>query len=64
MADFGSVAAVGTALSRTQFEAAYQGAALRTLRDAIDLEGQLAVQLIQSAVITDPGVGRNLDVLA
>jgi len=62
MADFGSVAAIGTSLSRAQFEAAYQGAVLGQLRDAIDLEGQLAVQLIQSAVVAGGDVGQNLDI--
>jgi hypothetical protein len=62
MADFGSVAAIGTSLSRVQFEAAYQGAVVGQLRDAIELEGDLAVKLIQSAVIAGGPIGQNLDV--
>ena len=64
MADFGSVAAIGSSLSRVQFETAYQGAVFRQQRDMIDLEGQLAVQLIQSAAIPGGDIGQNLDVSA
>lgn len=64
MADVGSVAAIGGALSRVEFETAYQGAVLRNQKDAIDLQGQLAVQLIQSASVPGGDIGQNLDVLA
>jgi hypothetical protein len=55
------VAAVG--LQGVRIAAEINAALLRTQHDAIELEGQLAVQLIQSAVITDSDVGGNLDVI-
>ncbi len=52
------------ALGRIEFEAQFQAAALRNQQDVQELLGQQSLQLIQSAAITSPDIGNNLDVLA
>ncbi len=64
MAGASSIAALGAGLESARLETEYQALALRRQVDALNLQGDLALQLIQSAVITDQAVGANLDVTA
>lgn len=64
MANVAAIGAASTALSRLEFETAYQAATLRQTRDAMDLQGQQAVQLIQSAALPPGDIGQNLNLLA
>jgi hypothetical protein len=51
----------GATLSTSQISAEYQIRAAKLQKDAVDLAGHLAVQLIESARL-DPEVGVNLNV--
>ncbi|MBI2424642.1 MAG: hypothetical protein HYV27_17560 [Candidatus Hydrogenedentes bacterium] len=56
MAGIPSIGGIGAA----QFQAQYQAATLKLQKDAIDLQGDLALQLIASASVPT-GTGQNLD---
>lgn len=64
MAGASSIAALGASLKSARLATEFQALAIRRQVDALNLQGDLAIQLIQSAVITDPSVGTNLDVTA
>ncbi|GMV91134.1 MAG: hypothetical protein AMXMBFR82_09120 [Candidatus Hydrogenedentota bacterium] len=64
MAGVSSIAALGAGLESARLATEYQALALRKQVEALNLQGDLALQLIQSAVITDSAVGANLDVTA
>ena len=56
-----AISSVGPGLAGVQLAAELQAATLSLTKDAIELEGQAALRLIQSAVV-DPAVGGNLNV--
>lgn len=62
MAGVSSIAALSAGLENARLATEIQALAIRRQVDALNLQGELAIQLIQSAVITDPAVGANLDV--
>lgn len=62
MAGVSSIAALGAGLESARLATEYQTLALRKQVEALNLQGDLALQLIESAVITDAAVGANLDV--
>ncbi|MCC6489516.1 MAG: hypothetical protein IT365_13265 [Candidatus Hydrogenedentes bacterium] len=64
MAGISSISGIGAGIEAIRLETEFQALALRRQVDALNLQGDLAIQLIQSAVVTDPSVGQNLDVLA
>ncbi len=64
MAGVSSIAALGAGLESARLATEYQALALRKQVEALNLQGDLALQLIQSAVVTDAAVGANLDVTA
>jgi len=59
-----SLTGVSTGVATTQVSTAFQVAALKKQQDVTKELGQMAVQLIQSARIADPAVGKTLDVTA
>jgi hypothetical protein len=62
MAGVSSIAALSAGLESARLATEFQALAIRRQVDALNLEGGLAIQLIQAAVITDAAVGSNLDV--
>ena len=64
MAGISSISGIGAGIEAIRLETEFQALAIRRQVDALNLQGDLAIQLIQSAVVTDPSVGQNLDVLA
>ncbi len=50
-----------SAVSGSQFQAEFQARVASLQKDAAELEGELALKLIESASI-DPAVGRQLDI--
>lgn len=65
MAGVSGIGGVGVGIQGAQIAAQLQVASLARTQDAIELQGDLALQLIESAaVITDPAVARNLDISA
>ncbi len=64
MAGVSSIAALGAGLESARLATEYQALALRKQVEALNLQGDLALQLIQSAVVSDAAVGANLDVTA
>jgi hypothetical protein len=62
MAGVSSIAALSAGLESAHLATEFQALAIRRQVDALNLQGDLAILLIQSAVITDPAVGANLDV--
>ncbi len=60
MAGISSVAAVGNGTSPTQFEAEYTARAAKMAKDAVDMEGDMALKLIESASV-DAKVGQRLN---
>ena len=64
MAGISSIAALGAGLESARLATEYQALAIRRQVDALNLQGDLALQLIESAVVTDAAVGGNLNVIA
>ena len=64
MAGISSISGIGAGIEAVRLETEFQALALRRQVDALNLQGDLAIQLIQSAVVTDPSVGQSLDVIA
>ena len=64
MAGISSISGIGAGIEAIRLETEFQALALRRQVDVLNLQGDLAMRLIESAVITDPSVGQNLDVLA
>lgn len=56
------IAGTGSVASTAQIQTQFQVSAVKRLNDATKLEGDLALQLINSAVSADPAVGSNLNV--
>ena len=52
----------GVGLAGARLAVEYQAAVIRTQKEALELEGDMAIKLIQAAVIPDEAIGRNLDV--
>jgi hypothetical protein len=62
MASIGAIGGAG--LPPAVFEAQVQAAATVKLKESIQEQGEQALKLIQSAAISDPQIGRNLDASA
>ena len=62
MAGISGIGSVGPGLQGVRLAAEFQAAGLRIQKQAIQLQGNLALQLIQSATVTDPHVATKLDV--
>jgi hypothetical protein len=64
MAGISSIAALGASLESARLATEFQALAIRRQVDALNLQGDLALQLIRTAVVSDAAVGANLDVTA
>lgn len=64
MAGASSISGIGAGIEAIRLQTEFQALAIRRQVDTLNLQGDLALQLIQSAVVSDPSVGQNLDVLA
>lgn len=62
MAGIGPTGSVGVGIAGARIDAQLQVAAVKRVNDAAKLQGNLALQLIQSATSADPDVGANLNV--
>ena len=61
MAGTSAITGLATGLASTQISAQVQLAAVARTKDALELQGQAALKLIESAVV-DPDVGQSIDV--
>jgi hypothetical protein len=57
-----SVSGIGPGIQGAQLANDYQAAVLRLQKDAVQLQGSLALQLIEAAATGDPAVGGNLNI--
>jgi len=64
MAGISSIAALGAGLEGARLATEYEALAIQRQVDALNLQGDLALQLIESAVVADAAVGANLNVTA
>ncbi len=55
------ISSLGPGLAGVQLAAQFQAATLSLAKDALELEGEAALRLIQSATV-DPAVGSNINV--
>jgi len=58
-----AIGPVGPGLAAIRIQAQYQAAVLKKQVDLTEDLGQLAVQLIQAAVVATPATGQTLDVV-
>ncbi|MCC6145870.1 MAG: hypothetical protein IT368_18840 [Candidatus Hydrogenedentes bacterium] len=61
MAGIAGVAGAVSGIQSLKFEAEYQARVLATQKDVMELQGNMALQLIQSAGV-DPAVGGNINI--
>jgi hypothetical protein len=61
MAGIAGIGGAITGIQNLKFEAEYQARVLATQKDVMELQGKMALQLIQSSGI-DPAVGGNLNI--
>lgn len=59
-----AISSVGTAggPSATQFQAEYQAKVAKLQKDATDMQGDMAMKLIESAAVTPPRSANRLDI--